>query len=94
MGGIRCLSRRLAVVQVSQGRLPGGDSFYWAYEGRARPWCMHSGSTQAGVHGVGGRVQEVLMGAQLKCLKDPECTLWSLNFIQSVAESHHIFVSR
>lgn len=46
------------------------------------------------VHGVGGRVQEVLMGAQLKCLKDPECTLWSLNFIQSVAESHHLFVSR
>ena len=34
---------------------------------------MHWGSTQASVHGAGGRVQEVLMGAQLKCLKDPEC---------------------
>lgn len=72
MGGIRCLSKGLAVAYVSQGRLPGGDSLCWAYEGRARRGCMHSRSAQAGVHGAGGRVQEVLMGAQLKCLKDPE----------------------
>ena len=38
MGGIRCLSRGLAFTHMSQGRLPGGDSLWWAYEGRARLW--------------------------------------------------------